>query len=76
MGTTLAMVGAAELATALRAGVGAFARYERAHRPLVAKAQASVSRGAGLLVPATKGAIWRRDQFTKVLPLLLRFRRR
>jgi 2-polyprenyl-6-methoxyphenol hydroxylase-like FAD-dependent oxidoreductase len=73
MGTTLAMVGATELADALAAGTdGAFARYEQAHRPLVAKAQASVSRGTGMLLPKTEFAIWRRNQFTKVLPLLLR----
>lgn len=77
MGTTLAMVGAWELARALADGFpGAFARYEQAHRPLVAKAQASVSRGMGMLVPATNFAIWRRNQLTKVLPLLLRLRGR
>ncbi|HEX6360966.1 FAD-dependent monooxygenase [Actinophytocola sp.] len=75
MGTTLAMVGAAALAEALESGEDALARYEQAHRPLVTKAQASVSRGAGMLVPATSGAIWRRDQFTKLLPMLLAGRR-
>jgi 2-polyprenyl-6-methoxyphenol hydroxylase-like FAD-dependent oxidoreductase len=76
MGTTLAMVGAAQLADALAAGEdGAFARYEQAHRPLVAKAQASVSRGSGMLVPATSFALWRRNQLTKVIPLLLAARR-
>jgi 2-polyprenyl-6-methoxyphenol hydroxylase-like FAD-dependent oxidoreductase len=75
MGTTLAMVGAAALADALAAGEGAFARYEREHRPLVAKAQASVSRSAGMLVPATSFALWRRNQLTKVVPLVLAARR-
>jgi 2-polyprenyl-6-methoxyphenol hydroxylase-like FAD-dependent oxidoreductase len=76
MGTTLAMVGAAELADALAGGLeGAFERYERAHRPLVAKAQASVSRGAGMLVPATSFALWRRNQLTKVMPLVMAARR-
>ena len=75
MGTTLAMVGAAVLADALAAGDGAFARYEQAHRPLVAKAQASVSRGAGMLVPGTNFGIWRRNQLTKVLPALMAARR-
>lgn len=77
MGTTLAMVGAEVLADALAAGPldEAFARYERVHRPLVEKAQASVSRGAGLLVPETGFAIWRRDQLTKVMPALVALRR-
>lgn len=43
--------------------------------PLVAKAQASVSRGAGMLVPATAAAIWRRNQLTKLIPLALATRR-
>jgi 2-polyprenyl-6-methoxyphenol hydroxylase-like FAD-dependent oxidoreductase len=72
MGTTLAMVGAAALADALAEGWdGAFARYEQAHRPLVAKAQVSVSRGAGLLVPETNFGIWRRNQLTKVIRTLV-----
>jgi 2-polyprenyl-6-methoxyphenol hydroxylase-like FAD-dependent oxidoreductase len=69
MGTTLALTGAELLADAL--GSGDLARYERAHRPLVLKAQASVSRGAGMLVPDTGAGIWRRNQFAKVLPLLM-----
>jgi 2-polyprenyl-6-methoxyphenol hydroxylase-like FAD-dependent oxidoreductase len=77
MGTTLAMVGAWQLATALTDGLpGALTRYEQTHRPLVAKAQASVPRGMSMLVPATNFAIWRRNQLTKLLPLLLRLRRR
>ena len=74
MGTTLALAGAAALADALRSGAG-LAAYERAHRPLVAKAQASVPRGAGMLVPPTAAAIWRRNQLTKVIPLALAGRR-
>jgi 2-polyprenyl-6-methoxyphenol hydroxylase-like FAD-dependent oxidoreductase len=54
---------------------GAFERYEQAHRPLVVKAQASVSRGAGMLVPATSFALWRRNQLTKVIPLVMAARR-
>jgi 2-polyprenyl-6-methoxyphenol hydroxylase-like FAD-dependent oxidoreductase len=65
MGTTLAMVGAAVLADALAADE--LDRYEREHRPLVAKAQAGVSRGVGMLVPATKGAIWRRNQLMRMV---------
>jgi 2-polyprenyl-6-methoxyphenol hydroxylase-like FAD-dependent oxidoreductase len=76
MGTTLAMVGATELADALADNTdGAFARYEEAHRPLVAKAQASVSRSTGMMLPETNFAIWRRNQLTKVIPLLLAARR-
>jgi|SRR6476469_727093 len=76
MGTTLAMVGAARLADALAAGLdGAFERYEQAHRPLVATAQASVSHGANMLVPATGLALWRRNQLTKVIPLVMAARR-
>jgi 2-polyprenyl-6-methoxyphenol hydroxylase-like FAD-dependent oxidoreductase len=73
MGTTLAMVGAAVLAEALAAG--SLAQYERQHRPLVAKAQASVSRGAGMLVPPTSFALWRRNQLAKVAPVMLAARR-
>jgi 2-polyprenyl-6-methoxyphenol hydroxylase-like FAD-dependent oxidoreductase len=76
LGTTLAMVGAAQLADALAAGEdGALARYEQAHRPLVAMAQASVSRGSGMLLPKTNFAIWRRNQLTKVFPLVFAIRR-
>ena len=73
MGTTLAMVGAELLARALE--TGDLTAYEQAHRPLVAKAQAGASRGAGMLVPTTNFAIWRRNQLTKVLPLLLAARK-
>jgi 2-polyprenyl-6-methoxyphenol hydroxylase-like FAD-dependent oxidoreductase len=79
MGTTLAMVGASVLAGELAAAPGdhrrAFARYEEVHRPLVDKAQAGVMRGAGMLVPATKSAIWRRNQLTRIIPLLVAARR-
>jgi 2-polyprenyl-6-methoxyphenol hydroxylase-like FAD-dependent oxidoreductase len=79
MGTTLAMVGACVLAGELRSATGdhrtAFARYEHLHRPLVQKAQKGVMLGAGLLVPATRSAMWRRNQLTRLLPLLLATRR-
>lgn len=79
MGTSLAMVGASVLAAELAASPGdharAFARYDELHRPLVDKAQASVSQGARLLVPPTNAAIWRRNQLAKVIPLAFAARR-
>jgi 2-polyprenyl-6-methoxyphenol hydroxylase-like FAD-dependent oxidoreductase len=79
MGTSLAMVGASVLANELAESpddhARAFARYHELHRPLVDKAQASVARGSGLLIPATKGAIWRRNQLAKVFPLVSAARR-
>jgi 2-polyprenyl-6-methoxyphenol hydroxylase-like FAD-dependent oxidoreductase len=60
-GSSLAMVGAYVLAGELAGGEGALARYEAAHRPLVARAQRSATSGGGVLVPRTRGAIGRRD---------------
>ncbi|HVV22682.1 MAG TPA: FAD-dependent oxidoreductase, partial [Pseudonocardiaceae bacterium] len=67
-GTTLAMVGAYLLAGELANGdhVGAFARYEAAHRALVERSQRSAGTGGGFLVPRTPGAIRRRDMLARM----------
>jgi 2-polyprenyl-6-methoxyphenol hydroxylase-like FAD-dependent oxidoreductase len=77
MGTTLAMVGADTLARALATThLGpALAAYERAHRPLVQGSQRGVTLSAALLAPATRAAMWRRDQLLRLLPLVLTARR-
>jgi 2-polyprenyl-6-methoxyphenol hydroxylase-like FAD-dependent oxidoreductase len=68
-GTTLAMAGAYLLAGELSAGGSpsqAFARYEAALRPMVTRAQRSAGTGGGLLVPATAGAIRRRNAVSRL----------
>jgi 2-polyprenyl-6-methoxyphenol hydroxylase-like FAD-dependent oxidoreductase len=79
MGTTLAMVGADLVAEELAATPDdhrrAFARYEERHRPLVSRSQESAGAGASVLIPPTKFAIWRRNQLSHLLPLILSVRR-
>jgi 2-polyprenyl-6-methoxyphenol hydroxylase-like FAD-dependent oxidoreductase len=78
-GTTLAMVGAYLLAGELHAAAGdherAFAAYQRRFQPIVAKAQRGTSQGIDMLVPATAGAIRRRNQLTRLAPLSVLFTR-
>ncbi|SNT44279.1 2-polyprenyl-6-methoxyphenol hydroxylase [Asanoa hainanensis] len=59
-GSSLAMAGAATLASALAAS-GGFAAYESAHRTLVAPKQRRVGRAAGMLVPKTRLGLAVRD---------------
>ncbi|GAA5086205.1 2-polyprenyl-6-methoxyphenol hydroxylase-like FAD-dependent oxidoreductase [Thermocatellispora tengchongensis] len=70
-GTTLAMAGAYVLARELAAAGGdhrvAFARYERAHRPLVTRNQRKAGTGARTLIPATPAAIRWRDRGVRLL---------
>ncbi|HEY4023969.1 MAG TPA: FAD-dependent monooxygenase [Pseudonocardiaceae bacterium] len=72
-GTSLAMVGAYLLAGELHAAAGdherAFAAYERRFRPQVTKAQSGTPEGARMMIPATEGAIWRRNQLLRLAPL-------
>lgn len=67
MGTSLAMLGAAILVDELAAAGGdhdvAFDRYERRHRPDVARAQASVGDHADIMVPRTQDEIDARNGF-------------
>jgi 2-polyprenyl-6-methoxyphenol hydroxylase-like FAD-dependent oxidoreductase len=68
-GTTLAMVGAYLLAGALSEAddpAPAFARYAATLRPTVVRAQRSAGAGAGMLVPATEGAVRRRDALARL----------
>lgn len=64
MGTSLAMVGAHRLAEALSGDdvSGGLARYERAMRPVVDRAQAMADDGAAILFPATQEAIEERNR--------------
>ncbi|HEX3788380.1 MAG TPA: FAD-dependent monooxygenase [Pseudonocardiaceae bacterium] len=73
-GSSLAMIGAYLLAGELNAAGGehrtAFAAYERALRPAVAAGQAGVRQSAGMMIPGSPLAIWRRNQLTRLaLPL-------
>jgi 2-polyprenyl-6-methoxyphenol hydroxylase-like FAD-dependent oxidoreductase len=82
-GTSLAMVGAYLLAGELHAAAGdhqrAFAAYERRFRPQVTTAQSGTPDGVKMMIPATEGAIWRRNQLIRLAPLsvlLARMRRK
>ena len=70
-GTSLAITGAHTLALALQAAdhVRAFSEYERQHRPLVSRAQASLGIGRFLLMPRSATAIRLRDSLTAVTAL-------
>jgi 2-polyprenyl-6-methoxyphenol hydroxylase-like FAD-dependent oxidoreductase len=78
-GTSLAMVGAYRLAGELHAAAGdherAFAAHERHHRPQVTKAQSRTAQGMNMFMPPTEAAIWRRDQFLRLVPLSVLFAR-
>ncbi|HEV7653023.1 MAG TPA: FAD-dependent monooxygenase [Actinophytocola sp.] len=73
MGTTLAMVGASELADAV--AQGAPHRYDETHRPLVRHAQAGVGQSAAVQVPATRWGLWTRNRLTRLLPAAAAVRR-
>jgi 2-polyprenyl-6-methoxyphenol hydroxylase-like FAD-dependent oxidoreductase len=70
-GSSLAIAGAATLASALSAGPdygAAFAGYEARHRVLVEPKQLGVSQAATLLVPATSTGIVVRNLATRLWP--------
>ncbi|MFI9409848.1 FAD-dependent monooxygenase [Nocardia gamkensis] len=72
-GAALAIEGAHLLATELAAAGGdhriAFHRYERTLRPTVLRAQRSVRASSSMLIPATGGHIWLRNQLTRLMVL-------
>jgi 2-polyprenyl-6-methoxyphenol hydroxylase-like FAD-dependent oxidoreductase len=72
-GAALAIEGAHLLATELAAAGGdhriAFHRYEQALRPTVPRAQRSVRASSSMLIPATGGHIWLRNQLTRLMVL-------
>ncbi|MEU1996471.1 FAD-dependent monooxygenase [Nocardia gamkensis] len=72
-GAALAIEGAHLLATELAAAGGdhriAFHRYEQALRPTVLRAQRSVRASSSMLIPATGGHIWLRNQLTRLMVL-------
>ncbi|WP_454195774.1 FAD-dependent monooxygenase [Nocardia sp. Marseille-Q1738] len=72
-GAALAIEGAHLLATELAAAEGdhriAFRRYEERLRPRVSRAQRSVRAGRAMLIPATSGQIWLRNQLTRLMVL-------
>ncbi len=74
-GSSLAILGAQTLATALGAGPDYAAVYERLHRPLVTKAQATVGAGRRMLIPQSQLGIWARDLFTRLSDLGVAWRR-
>lgn len=74
-GTTLALVGARVLASALAAHPEpqpAFAAYEQRMRPFVQRNQALASGGLDLLIPASGFSIALRNAAMRLFPLLLR----
>jgi 2-polyprenyl-6-methoxyphenol hydroxylase-like FAD-dependent oxidoreductase len=73
MGTTLAMVGASELADAV--AEGALRSYDERHRPLVRRAQAGVGQSAAIQVPATRWGLWSRNRLLGLLPAAAAVRR-
>ncbi len=78
-GTSLAMIGAYELARALQESAGdhtlAFRKYEMRLRPLVKKYQSDIKGGALFLVPRTKLQILIRNKMTLIMPFLARIGR-
>ncbi|MYT33818.1 MULTISPECIES: FAD-dependent monooxygenase [unclassified Streptomyces] len=72
-GSTLAMAGASTLAEALAATPadheGAFRRYEREHRRLVAPKQRAVRQATALLIPTSRFSIAARNAATRLWPL-------
>ncbi|MGH3766087.1 MAG: FAD-dependent monooxygenase [Pseudonocardiaceae bacterium] len=72
-GSSLAMAGAFTLAEALAASPSdhrlAFHRYEAAHRTLVDPKQRNLTRGAAVLIPATRHGILARNLATRLWPV-------
>jgi 2-polyprenyl-6-methoxyphenol hydroxylase-like FAD-dependent oxidoreductase len=76
-GSSMAMVGAACLADALREApdvATALARYETAHRPVVARRQRGAGLGAAFLAPRTRLGITARDGLVRLQGLSARAR--
>jgi len=72
-GTSLAVVGAYALAGVLASMTDvalALPAYERAVRGFVERNQATADAGGRVIVPATRGALWRRNAMLRLMPLL------
>jgi 2-polyprenyl-6-methoxyphenol hydroxylase-like FAD-dependent oxidoreductase len=74
-GSSLAVVGAYALAGELAATAdltAALPAYERRVRGFVERNQAAADAGGRVIVPATRGALWRRNAMLRLVPLLAR----
>ncbi len=73
MGTSMALVGAYVLAGELAVSPDhetAFARYERQMRPYVAANQKPLPGGVRGFLPQTRGEVWFRNQFLRLMPYM------
>jgi len=74
-GTSLAVVGAYALAGELASApdiAAALPAYERTVRGFVERNQDTADAGGRVIVPATRGALWRRNAMLRLMPLLAR----
>lgn len=73
-GTSLAVVGAYQLAAALAAAGGdhraAFPEYERSMRPFVEPNQRLALKASGAMIPRTTLGLWLRNRMIGIVPLL------
>jgi 2-polyprenyl-6-methoxyphenol hydroxylase-like FAD-dependent oxidoreductase len=73
-GTSLAVVGAYQLAAALAAADGdhrvAFPAYERSMRPFVEQNQQLALKASGAMIPRTTAGLWLRNRMLGIVPLL------
>jgi 2-polyprenyl-6-methoxyphenol hydroxylase-like FAD-dependent oxidoreductase len=79
-GSSLAVVGAYELAAALAAAGGdhrvAFPAYEQSMRPFALQNQQLALKSSGMMIPITKAGLWLRNRMLAIVPLLLPLLRR
>jgi 2-polyprenyl-6-methoxyphenol hydroxylase-like FAD-dependent oxidoreductase len=73
-GSSLAVVGAYQLAAALAAAGGdhrvAFPAYERSMRHFVEQNQQRALKASGAMIPGTTAGLWLRDRVLGLVPLL------
>src|SRR6516165_6978451 len=74
-GSSLAVVGAYQLAAALAAAGGdhrvAFPAYERSMRPFVEQNQQLALKASSMMIPRTTAGLWLRNRMLGIIPLLL-----
>src|SRR6185369_5034812 len=74
-GSSLAVVGAYQLAAALAAAGGdhrvAFPAYERSMRPFVEQNQQRALKASGGAIPRTAAGLWLRNWVFRIIPLMI-----
>src|SRR5262249_47335742 len=74
-GSSLAVVGAYQLAAALAAAGGdhrvAFPAYERSMRPFVEKNQQLALKASGMMIPTTNAGLWLRNRMLAIVPRII-----